>query len=115
MQHQRCVCPQCGTTLRVKDRAYFNRPVPCPDCRTLVVIVPVGDDELQVHLAEVPVEEIRKPPTPAVARVKSWTPNVIVVSGLAVFIVAAMIAGAALWPRSPKRIVVIEQENPKDS
>lgn len=113
MQHQRCVCPQCGTTLRVKDRAYFNRPVPCPDCRTLVVIVPVGDDKLEVQLADVPVEESRKPATPAfpatVARAPSWTPNVIVVSWLAAFVVAAMIAGAALWPRSSRRTAVVDQ------
>ncbi len=33
-----CSCPDCGTTLRIRDRSFVGRTVPCPECRTALVI-----------------------------------------------------------------------------
>jgi|GEM_PF-5619556 len=113
-QHQRCVCPQCGTTLRVKDRAYFNRPVPCPDCRSLLVIVALADDTLEARLAENSAADPRELPRPAATRSNlagkspDWTPNVVAVSWLAALLVAISIAGVAFWPKSTRRLPVVE-------
>ncbi len=110
MQLLRCACPQCGTTLRVKDRAYLGRPVPCPDCQTLVVLKAADADHLVASLAEEPAAA--KPVTarplvqpPWAERLKRWAGNVTVISWAATLFVAALIAGVALWPkRSPRPI-----------
>lgn len=108
MQLLRCVCPQCGTTLRVKDRLYLDRPVPCPDCRTLLVLKAVDADHLKAVLAEEPaaVNPTTAPSTPGpkgTNRLKDWVTNVTVVSWGATLVVAVMIAGVALWPKRPLR------------
>lgn len=33
-----CSCPDCGTTLRIRDRSFVGRTVPCPECHTALVI-----------------------------------------------------------------------------
>ena len=104
----RCACPQCGTTLRVKDRAYLGRPVPCPDCRTLLVLKAVDSDHLEATFAEVsPVEKpIASRPASASTwsdGLKRWATNVTVISWAATFVVAMLITGVAFWPkRSPR-------------
>ena len=38
MSFGHCSCPDCGTTLRIRDRSFVGRTVPCPECRTALVI-----------------------------------------------------------------------------
>ncbi len=38
MSFGHCSCPDCGTTLRIRDRSFVGRTVPCPECRTVLVI-----------------------------------------------------------------------------
>ncbi len=33
-----CSCPECGTTLRVRDRSFVGRVIECPDCRVKLTI-----------------------------------------------------------------------------
>ena len=33
-----CSCPDCGTPLRIRDRSFVGRTVPCPECHTALVI-----------------------------------------------------------------------------
>lgn len=33
-----CACPECGTALRVRDRSFVGREIPCPDCQTTILI-----------------------------------------------------------------------------
>ena len=33
-----CSCPDCGTTLRIRDRSFVGRVVPCPECHTALLI-----------------------------------------------------------------------------
>src|SRR5262249_55762315 len=108
MHAQRCVCPKCGTTLRVKDRGYLNRPIPCPDCRTLLVLRATNDDQLEATLAEPTSDADAKPAIhsrDAAAgqsmrlRLPVWMTNVTAVSWATALLLAAMIAGAAVWPR----------------
>ena len=54
MHHQRCVCPNCGITLRVKDRSFLGRPIPCPDCRSRLIFTSPDGDQLQVVLVDTP-------------------------------------------------------------
>ena len=104
MQLLRCACPQCGTTLRVKDRAYLGRPVPCPDCRTRLVLKVVDADHLEAVLADVPAPEqpIMSRPASKSAwsyRLQSWATNVTVISWAATFVVAVLI-GNEEWARA---------------
>jgi hypothetical protein len=111
MHHQRCVCPQCGTTLRVKDRAYLNRPVPCPDCRTPLVLKATKDDQLEVALAAPSADSVPAQPVPktmaaqtshpVVQRLRDWSTNVTVISWAAALLVAAMIGVAVYSTRKP--------------
>ena len=41
-----CSCPECGTTLRIRDRSFVGRQVECPDCQTKLVISLDGDRKL---------------------------------------------------------------------
>ncbi len=38
MSFGHCSCPDCGTILRIRDRSFVGRTVPCPECRTALVI-----------------------------------------------------------------------------
>ncbi len=38
MSFGHCSCPDCGTTLRIRDRSFVGRTVPCPECHTALVI-----------------------------------------------------------------------------
>ncbi len=100
--HQRCVCPKCGTTLRVKDRGYLNRPLPCPDCRTLLVLQAGADDQLIAALAE--PAETESPSAVATAapftpRLKNRMTKVTVLSWLIALLLVAGAASIAIWPR----------------
>ena len=33
-----CSCPECGTTLRVRDRSFVGRVIECPDCQAKLLI-----------------------------------------------------------------------------
>ena len=103
MHHRRCVCPHCGRTLRVKDRAYLERPIPCPDCKTLLVLKAVDDDRLEAVLAEEPkiaAPEIEKEKPPrADGEWSRWLTNPKVISWTATLAVAALMAAFAIWPR----------------
>jgi hypothetical protein len=115
MHHRRCVCPQCGTTLRVKDRAYLGRPIPCPACRIPLILKAVGDDELEAVMADEPSEHIAPIPG-ATTRSSLRSPNARLVSWIATLLIAALIVAVVVWPRrSPKPISpapVAESEGP---
>lgn len=54
-----CSCPECGTTLRVRDRSFVGRQIECPECR---VKLQIGQDQDRQLVAErVKVEKVRKP------------------------------------------------------
>ena len=38
MSFGHCSCPDCGTTLRIRDRTFVGRTVPCPECHVALVI-----------------------------------------------------------------------------
>ncbi|MEK6259432.1 MAG: hypothetical protein AABP62_12515 [Planctomycetota bacterium] len=38
MSFGHCSCPDCGTTLRIRDRTFVGRTVPCPECHASLVI-----------------------------------------------------------------------------
>ncbi len=38
MSFGHCSCPDCGTTLRIRDRTFVGRTVPCPECHVSLVI-----------------------------------------------------------------------------
>ena len=61
MSPGQCSCPDCGTTLRVRDRSFVGRQIECPDCHVKLVIK--LDDERNL-VAEQPKAE----PTQASAR-----------------------------------------------
>ena len=103
MQFQRCACPHCGTTLRVKDRGYLDRPVPCPNCRQTLLISLVDADRLEVRLDE-PDTTL---PAGSVAAASpgttlhAWATNVTIVSWMATLVVAGMIGLALFGTRRP--------------
>jgi hypothetical protein len=107
MHHQRCVCPRCGVTLRVKDRTYLGRPVPCPECQTRLILQAVDDERLEVVVAEEPAltttlaAHAPRPAQRLSQRFREWSTNVTVVSWAATLFIAALIATAALWPKRP--------------
>src|SRR4029078_6033977 len=110
MHQQRCVCPQCGTTLRVKDRAYLNRPIPCPDCRTPLVLKATADGGLEAPLAKPRPESLPRPAMksthsqagrPLLQRLREWSTNVGVTSWVAAVVMATMIAAAMYRTRNP--------------
>lgn len=114
MNHQRCICPRCGTTLRVKDRTYLNRPVPCPSCRIPLILQLTEADQLEAVQAEdqEPGPRTKKPPDqlaikapPTFARrLRGWFTNVTVASWIATLSVAGMMGTVAFWPkRHPQR------------
>ncbi len=62
-----CSCPDCGTTLRVRDRSFIGRQIECPECHAKLQI---GQDQDRKLIAErVKAEPVRKP----VARLASST------------------------------------------
>ena len=46
MSFGHCSCPDCGTTLRIRDRSFVGRTVPCPECRTALVIELDSDQQV---------------------------------------------------------------------
>ncbi len=56
-----CSCPECGTTLRVRDRSFIGRQIECPECQAKLQI---GQDQDRKLIAErVKAEPVRKPVT----------------------------------------------------
>lgn len=54
-----CSCPECGTTLRVRDRSFVGRQIECPECRAKLQI---GQDQDRKLVAErVKADPVRKP------------------------------------------------------
>lgn len=54
-----CSCPECGTTLRVRDRSFIGRQIECPECHAKLQI---GQDQDRKLVAQqVKVEPVRKP------------------------------------------------------
>ena len=58
MSFGHCSCPDCGTTLRIRDRTFVGRTVPCPECRASLVIELDRDETLTA----------RKPPRDKAAK-----------------------------------------------
>lgn len=57
-----CSCPECGTTLRIRDRSFVGRQVDCPECQAKLVI---SQDAERNLIAERPREpEVKKPAAP---------------------------------------------------
>ena len=46
MSFGHCSCPDCGTTLRIRDRTFVGRQVPCPECHVSLVIELDRDETL---------------------------------------------------------------------
>lgn len=46
MSFGHCSCPDCGTTLRLRDRSFVGRTVPCPECRVALLIELDRDENL---------------------------------------------------------------------
>jgi hypothetical protein len=64
MSPGQCSCPDCGTTLRVRDRSFIGRLIDCPECQVRLVIK--LDDESNL-VAEPPKREV-EPHSPLVQR-----------------------------------------------
>ena len=58
MSFGHCSCPDCGTTLRIRDRTFVGRTVQCPECHVSLVIELDRDETLAA----------RKPPIDKLAR-----------------------------------------------
>lgn len=106
MQSLRCACPKCGTTLRVKDRTYLNRPIPCPACETRLIITLGIDDQLSAMLTEVPAVPVSENRLPNQRlkwneQFKSWVSNVTIISWGATLLIASLILVVANWPKRP--------------
>lgn len=86
-----CSCPDCGTTLRIRDRSFVGRPVPCPECHTALVIELDSDQ----HVAA------RKPVIDKAATGKTATLTKASSSGISV--VSNTDLGTMNSPRSPSR------------
>lgn len=105
-----CVCPRCDTTLRVKDRAYLNRPIPCPVCRAVLVLAVNESEQLIATLEESAASgnqqssamHSRSASATLSQRLRAWASNVTVVSWTATLLVAGMI-GLLLWRSNPPR------------
>lgn len=121
MHPQRCVCPKCGITLRVKERTYLGRPIPCPECQTPLILTIVDDDQLRVALAELPASPVvasrpvvERSPSFAVVwnqRLRGWFGNVTVISWGATLLVAAMIIALVVRPK-PSRHPIAASKSP---
>ena len=46
MSFGHCSCPDCGTTLRLRDRSFVGRTVPCPECHVALLIELDRDENL---------------------------------------------------------------------
>lgn len=116
-----CVCPRCDTTLRVKDRTYLNRPIPCPACRAVLVLA-VNESEQLIATPEESAasgnQQLSAMPSRSASAtlsqcLRAWASNVTVVSWMATLLVAGMI-GLLIWrsdrPRTqgPKEIANLE-------
>ncbi|MBL8850233.1 MAG: hypothetical protein JNG89_11140, partial [Planctomycetaceae bacterium] len=44
-------CPHCAARLRLKDKSFAGRTVPCPDCRQPLAIQLAADGELAAAVA----------------------------------------------------------------
>jgi len=49
MSFGHCSCPDCGTTLRIRDRSFVGRVVPCPECRVALIIELDRDESLSAR------------------------------------------------------------------
>ena len=54
-----CSCPECGTTLRVRDRSFVGRVIECPDCRVKLTIQ--LDDARKLVAERAKAEPVPKP------------------------------------------------------
>ena len=54
-----CSCPECGTTLRVRDRSFVGRVIECPDCRVKLTLK--LDDSRTLVAERAKAESVRKP------------------------------------------------------
>lgn len=45
MSFGHCSCPDCGTTLRIRDRTFVGRQVSCPECR-IALVIELGHDDI---------------------------------------------------------------------
>lgn len=59
-----CSCPECGTTLRIRDRSFVGRQIECPDCQAKLLIS--VDAERNVIAERVRQPDVKKPVTPPV-------------------------------------------------
>lgn len=50
MQSAEVLCPHCATSLRIRDRKFLGREVPCPECRQPIRIVAAGPDQLAAEV-----------------------------------------------------------------
>ena len=86
-----CSCPDCGTTLRIRDRSFVGRTVPCPECHTALVIALDPDQHVVA----------RKPVVDKVAITKTATLTKASSSGLSVVSVSDLATTNS--PRAPSR------------
>ncbi len=59
MSPGQCSCPECGTTLRVRDRSFVGRVIDCPDCRVKLTIT--LDDARSLVAERAKAEPVPKP------------------------------------------------------
>lgn len=64
MSPGQCPCPDCGTTLRVRDRSFIGQLIECPECQVKLVIK--LDDES--NLVAEPPKPATETPNPLVQR-----------------------------------------------
>ncbi len=117
MHHQRCVCPKCGVPLRVKDRSYLGRPVPCPDCRSRLILTVADNEQLQVTLVDMPADAASnsstEPTTSASTGHSAFTSagtRVRVISWGAALLVAGLVAVLVWRPWTASKPVVAQAE-----
>ena len=91
MSFGHCSCPDCGTILRVRDRSFVGRTVPCPECRTALVIELDPDQHVVARKPVVDKAAINR--TAALTKSSSSGISVVSDSGL----------GTTNSPRTPSR------------
>ena len=91
MSFGHCSCPDCGTTLRIRDRSFVGRTVPCPECHTALVIALDPDQHVVA----------RKPVVDKVAITKTATLTKASSSGISVVSNADLATTNS--PRAPSR------------
>ena len=66
MSFGHCSCPDCGTTLRIRDRTFVGRTVQCPECDVSLVIELDRDETLTAR--KPPIDKSVKPARAAANR-----------------------------------------------